>query len=108
MKTAEELRASWNRNDDLREAWKKIVESPEWHVATTLLAAEAVKESRFCNKTDADPILARQLKKLDGALEAIEALQLLWKLPAAPEPEPEPFDEAYVTKLKAQKEAQRA
>ena len=106
MKSASQLRESWNLNDEERSAWAKVIATPTWKMATELVAAEFTQSSRSVMRHDVDQILARKLMRLDGALAAIEALQQCAEQQKPMEPPLTEYDDAYILKLQKEKLSQ--
>jgi hypothetical protein len=107
MRTARDLRESWERNEDLKDAWRKVTESPEWNAVSSLVLAEAQQAALTTLRGDADPILARNLMRLDGAVSAIETLQSIWRKPEPLPTLPEDYDDDYIKKLQERKLAEQ-
>lgn len=108
MKTAKDLRSSWNNNDTLRDAWQKVTDSPEWHAVSTLLASEASKVARsLIVRGDGDPVASRLLMKMDGIHHCLETLQTVFRDPAPAFLPEQDYDDDYVKKMKALKDAER-
>ena len=107
MKSAEEHRAAWKANTELRVAWHRILQSPEWEAVSTMVQAEATaaaaKAAAVGASQAADPVLARALMQMQGALTALRSLQNACIDAAPPPPEVEEFDDDYMRKLQAQK-----
>jgi hypothetical protein len=107
MKSATELREAWNANEDRRTLWAAIVASAEWRAATELIAAEFIQSSRAVMRHDADPVLARKLMRLDGAMAVIEALQEAAEQHKPLEAPMTEYDDDYMRQLQKQKLAQQ-
>ncbi len=103
MKTAQQLRDSWDRNADLREGLRRLVESPEWAAASALVVAEATRDARVWKRDDADPVLARNLSHLSGVIGGIFAIQNLTKDPSEPVNPLQEYDDEYVKKIQERK-----
>ncbi len=107
MKSATELREAWNVNEDRRARWASIVDSPEWRAATELVSAEFVQSSRAVMRHDADPVLARKLMRLDGAMAVIEALQEAAQQQKPLEAPLTEYDDDYIRELQKKKLSQQ-
>lgn len=99
------LQSALDEHKGLREWLKNLVETREWKTISRLLEEEAVKNSRAFQRIDADPILARNLTRLDGALWTLEMMESCWLIQEGPPADEEEFSESYVQRIMEKKQA---
>lgn len=111
MRSAEQLRAAWNLDTDLKVAWSRVLDSKEWDAVSTMIhrefTAAAAKAARSGTNHAPDGAIVRHLMRMEGAIAALQALQEACAPVVMPEQEPEEYDDAYIRKLMEAKQADR-
>ena len=103
MTPAEELRNQWDSDAGLRQELRDYQKTRSWRVLSQMLKEEALEASQSYNsRIDADPILARNLVSMAGALGILEAMRLATETKPESKPELEEYNDEYVKKIREQ------
>lgn len=102
MTKGERLRNRLNESRSMRSAVGDLVASDTWRFVSELVREEAIERARsFRSNVDLDPVLARNLSAMDGALSVLNAIEAAaLEPPAAPLPE-DAAENEYFKNLKA-------